>query len=112
MFRLLAILLILTAQALPVQAMAAWCTETDSCACCASTCPCLEADEEPSTPQSPPPLREPTPRWQILVPSAWEHRPTDLRLSFANPPHPQKTDPPGFHRSGPRQQAWLGVFLH
>ena len=112
MFRLLAILLVLTAQALPAPVLAAWCAEPDACACCAGTCPCLEPAEESSAPLVPTPVREPEPRWQASVPPAWQALPTVASRSFASRPPQRGTDPPGRGAAGVRLQALLGVFLH
>lgn len=112
MFRLLAILLALTAQALPAQVLAAWCAEPSVCACCANACPCLEPVEESETPLLPAPSREVEPRWQAFVPPAWGQPPVVQPRPRATRPPPQGTDPPGRLASGARAQALLGVFLH
>ncbi len=112
MFRLLAILLVLTAQALPAPVLAAWCAEPDACACCAGACPCLEPVEESAPPLVPAPLREPAPRWQASLPPVWQALPTVRSWSPATRPPPRGTDPPGRGTAGVRLQALLGVFLH
>ena len=112
MLRLLAILLVLTAQALPAPVLAAWCAEPAACACCAGACPCLEPVEESAPPLAPAPVREPAPRWQASVPPAWQALPAVRPRSFATRPPPRSTDPPGRGAAGVRLQALLGVFLH
>ncbi len=112
MLRLLAILLALTAQALPAQVLAAWCAEPAACACCANACPCLEPAEESETPLLPAPSREVEPRWQALVPTAWAHPPAAQPRRSSHRSPRMGADPPGRPVSGARAQALLGVFLH